>query len=1271
LGHDGLGAVSTLTQLRPEPEFPATDRFVVRRRLGEGAVGVVYHATDTERGLDIALKTLRKVDALGLYRFKREFRALADVVHPNLAALYELMSEAGEWFFTMELVDGVDFLTDIRPEGQLDERKLRHNLLQIARGVYAIHQAGKLHRDIKPSNVLVTKEGRVVILDFGLVTELGPTGSELGGRLRICGTAGYMAPEQAGALPLSEASDWYCVGVMLYEALTGTLPFLGTVEAVLKDKRTFEPPPPRALAKHVPADLERLTIDLLRLEPEDRPTGEAILDRLEPPSTPKVRAFLTSDESLVRKDKAIESGPRRAFIGRDEPMKRLLDLFDGNQDGDARFALVRGPSGMGKSALVRRVLDTIQAAQRATVLEGRCYERESVPFKGFDSVIDALCDHLLRITPDALLRVLPDDVGQLARLFPVLTRVKTIAARSIASKGVKDPLELRRRAFSSLRALLHKLAKENPLVIAIDDLQWGDADTAALLLDVLRPPRPPPILLIACQRDEDGVSDGPIAKLVRTLKDAARRARMVSSVPGGPETSVDAPVKMSQLLVEEVALDRLTEAEARELAYHLLGGSLKRSLAIAAESDGNPFFVTELVRFVKERAEGGVELESHQITLEELLTTRIEHLDEAARSLLEVIALAGRPIAQALATKAAKLPADDLGSLRMLRAQRLVKTRGGRTDDPVECFHDRVRETVQALISKERQRTHHAAFLAVLEEACGVAPPIDALAYHAEGAGDHPKAAKYAVLAADEASKALAFEHAARLYRRALRLDPLSAERIDLSMRLGDALANAGRGQDAARAYLAAAEHASGDAAIEAKRRAAEQFLRSGHVDDGLFAITDVLEGLDMRLTKTARGALASLLVERARLKVRGLRYEPKNASDIPASELMKIDVCWSVALGLSMIDVVRSTDFQARHLRLALEAGEPYRIARGFLAEGLALATRGRSKWPRVEAMIRDADAIAHRLDNAHAIGLSSMMAGMAHNLQGAWRRGLDRLTEALDVFESSCTGVAWEISTAEHMSIWALAYLGDMNALVERVPRALQEAERRGDRYAGTLFVTGLANLAWLVADDIDSARAAVKEGLSHWSQSGFHLQHYDALLAETHLDLYAGEGSRALDRLRASWTALEDSMLLEVQQIRIEAEHLHARARLAALAAVDPTERARHFAKIERIRRRIVRTAAPWALPISDLLSAGIAQAKGNIEKAARMYENARLGFLAQDMMLYAKVAERRKGELVGGEEGAAMVRASDRWMAQANIRRPPRFADMLAPVTSSIV
>lgn len=194
-----------------EADFQGTERFSIRCRLGAGAFGVVYEAFDRERGAAVALKTLRPGNVDALYRLKREFRALADITHPNLATLYELLTHEEQWFFTMELVEGTNFLQYVRAQHaasaaplsaggpgstvsetpadsaprpseaastapSFDAGRLRTALRQVVSGVAALHDAGKLHRDIKPSNVLVTREGRVVLLDFGLVTELGPFG---------------------------------------------------------------------------------------------------------------------------------------------------------------------------------------------------------------------------------------------------------------------------------------------------------------------------------------------------------------------------------------------------------------------------------------------------------------------------------------------------------------------------------------------------------------------------------------------------------------------------------------------------------------------------------------------------------------------------------------------------------------------------------------------------------------------------------------------------------------------------------------------------------------------------------------------------------------------------------------------------------------------------------------------------------------------------------------------------------------------------------------
>src|SRR5258708_211906 len=271
----------------PLGQWKGTERYEVRRCIGQGAMGAVYEALDRQRGRLVALKTLLHFSPAGLYLFKQEFRALADVSHPNLVHLYELVaSEAEHVFFTMELVRGTDFVVfahkaSARPssdpssevrtvyqeerqrrasrpggrDGELplshpprgispaDCDKLRPALHQLVEGVQALHAAGKLHRDIKPSNVLVTGEGRVVLLDFGVATELSSLVDEnFLEEGQVVGTAHYMAPEQGTGDASTPACDWYGVGAILYEALVGSPPFVGNVMDVITMKNRGDPP---------------------------------------------------------------------------------------------------------------------------------------------------------------------------------------------------------------------------------------------------------------------------------------------------------------------------------------------------------------------------------------------------------------------------------------------------------------------------------------------------------------------------------------------------------------------------------------------------------------------------------------------------------------------------------------------------------------------------------------------------------------------------------------------------------------------------------------------------------------------------------------------------------------------------------------------------------------------------------------------------------------------------------------------------------------------
>lgn len=307
----------------------------------------------------------------------------------------------------------------------------------------------------------------------------------------------------------------------------------------------------------------------------------------------------------------------------------------------------------------------------------------------------------------------------------------------------------------------------------------------------------------------------------------------------------------------------------------------------------------------------------------------------------------------------------------------------------------------------------------------------------------------------------------------------------------------------------------------------------------------------------------------------------------------------------------------------------------------------------------MREADRIATRLDHPHARGLVQLATGMSESLVGRWRASLDPYERAIASFERRCSGVAWERDTVEHMRLWAHAYLGDLDAMRARIDLLLFDAKARGDRYATSLFSSGMANLLWLADDDPRGARRCVVEGMRPWSKHGFHLQHYNQLLAAAHIDLYLGNGERAYEQVASTWPHLVRSQLLSVQQIRIEAWHLYGRVALAASdRAVEP---APLLARAARAARRIHKERVAWGRPLSALLRAGIAERTGDAEAADAGYAEAIQRLDEADMALYANAARRRRGARVGDDR----TREADAWFMAAGVHKPADFAGIFVP------
>jgi tetratricopeptide (TPR) repeat protein len=1062
-----------------------------------------------------------------------------------------------------------------------------------------------------------------VILDFGIAGEIATAGTEQTIDDTISGTVEYMAPEQCAGEPCGPASDWYAVGVLLYEALTGTVPFKGSVLEILRRKLVEDPPPPSEIVSGLPADLVDSCVALMARDPAERPSDPALLGRLR------------VSEPAVAIDHHAVTTESVDPVGRASELAALEDAFETAAGGQSVSLCVYGRSGIGKTMLVRHFNAGLRSAERAVVLSGRCYVRESVPYKALDGVIDKMSRLLKSLPAEQVEERLPKDTGALAWVFPVLRRVQAIDRRAELSLGITDRRELRRRAFAALREAFETISLERPVVIHIDDLQWADQDSIDVLHGLLESFERARLLFILSFRSEE-ISNLPFLEqlLARAGTPAARAIEL------GPLSTADAASYVETMLGPKWP------------AAHSYAQTLAR------DSDGNPFLLDQMARVAL--AVGG-ERDTRSLRVGEMLNTRVSQMPEGARELVEVLAIAGQPIDAEVAYQSAGLLGDERPLVTSLRIAHLLRTSA--SGQRVDLYHDRIREHFAQDLSTAEVRSIHRR-LANGIGAKGIDDP-ESLYEHYLGARELNRAAVFAGKAAEVAQKALAFERAASFYRRALELSAGSGPQVKIwYVGLGDALANAGRGGEAARAYLQAATLADANTALELQRRAGQQLMISGRIAEGLEVISRVLAKVGLKLAPTPKRALLSLVARRARLKLRGLEYEERCADELSADEVTRIDTCWAVAEGMALVDNIQGAAFQTLHLILALNAGEPTRIARALAMEaGFAASTGASAESAR---LLEQAEQLARRLDSQAAIGLCRMIGTVAALHGGKWDEGAELAKQAEEILVRQQAYASWPLNIARVYYMSCLVESGRISELCRLSVRFLQDALDRGNLFAATMFRTGWSTLVWLGADDLDGARAALADALEHCPEDAFYIPHYNCLLAQGMVDLYAGEGEHAYRHITEVWSLLESSLLLRIRSVRVRCLQFRASCALAAAATSPDRDKllrvAEHDAeRMEQEKHFSVESNRAKA----TLLRAGIEATRGNATAALDYVVTATKGFEACKSALWHAVSARKQGELLGGDEGRELIAEADAWFASENIVNSERIVAMLVP------
>jgi hypothetical protein len=1026
--------------------FEGTERYEPVRLLGMGGMGAVYEVVDRTTGSHLALKVMLAEDPGRLLRFKQEFRVMAELHHPHLVRLFELGQHEGQWFFTMELVQGQgvwDLLvgedrSDVPSETTRDERgqaapapapaprpkalpgppacapeALVAVVAQVADALAFLHGRGLVHRDLKPSNILVDLSGSVRLLDFGLVNvvEQALTISQDG---VMVGTLGYLAPERFDGAQATPASDLYSLGCTLFQLLTGELPFADLPVRGLDGR--VERPPPRASERvaGVPPALDDVVHQLMAVDPSARPTLAGL------------RAALGLGEAPGAGGRARLAQPsEELLVGRQAQQGALSGCVARAASGQSQVVVVTGPSGIGKSSLGASLLRECERLG-FTCLRGRCYEREQVPYLALDRAVDALT-LTLRGWPEAARAALAPQLSILARLFPALAMLVSAPGGGPAAPEPDDPRERRGQALLAFAQLVERLQDRAPVCLVLDDLQWVDEESLGLLEGLLSPGGGRVLLALLFRDDAVGPEHLLRAQLER--------------LAGQPHATT-------------LPLVGLTQTEAVRLVHAVAPSALGEgvALALARQTDGNPFLLRRLAGHVATLAPGAQADGLGEVAQADgWLSKMVGALTPEAAGLLALAAVAGGEVGEGLLRRASGLggQAFDL-AVGELSAGQLLKAVPSKAGRGLDLFHDRIREGVYRDTAPARRAALHRRLAEELEAA--EVRDAEALVRHWTGAGEPARRRSHALEAAAQAAAKLAFGRSARLLLVALEAETGWAEAAARWEQAGERFGWAGLHREAAEAY----------------RQALGLWDHSGAAAPGREVKTlDLLGQLGVQLLATERLAEGKAVFERglallglarsrplpAQLAVLGaLRARNALAERVPAAAGTRQPGDARLAAELRFLELLvrgylphwplvaaeaglraellgrRTDDWATLQRSMANAAATPIFLGQCTPAQ----LERSHAALDRAEALAR-----RHALPLGHELVLINRAMVWAGTNPLRARRTME---SALQGLERRGLGESYDATVARMFALFILVWQGDDVAALERIERELR---------------------------------------------------------------------------------------------------------------------------------------------------------------------------------------------------------------------------------------
>jgi tetratricopeptide (TPR) repeat protein len=1001
--------------------------------LGEGGMGVVYKAVDVKTEMTVALKVLSRrslADDDVRRRFMREADAGANLDHPGIVRIYNFGEEEGEYFLSMEYVEG-QTLRHILKDGPLPPEKAIDICIAITEALAAAHKEGVVHRDIKSENIILTPSGGVKVMDFGLAKL--QNASLLTQEGVILGTVAYMSPQQAAGETVDHRSDLFSLGVVFYELLTGKLPFGAEYEmAILYSILNEDPISVTDLNPELPEALDRVVAKALRKELNSRYQSAdefaADLKKVKDHLKDGIEAEAAELDLIaaVDKEKRDVRGFQAGLVGREKEFETLKKLLVLTGESEGQTVLIAGEAGIGKSRLVAE-LQKYARNKKITMLTGRClFKQGTQPYQPFIEAIGNYFDIKGIGSDDHLREFINEKSPDLTYLLPIYRMFLNIKDQEEVS------LESKEQLWDAIYKLIVKISSERPIIIYLDDIHWADDDSLDLFYYASRNTTSEKVMFVGTYRSEDllvtsGGKEHPLLVLQRQMN------------------------REGELTVIE--LKRLTVEHIRDMVVSLFPDSdFGESFyeMVFTETEGNPFFAMELIKLFK--SEGIIEKVDGTHCLREdynrivipskihdVVMMRISRLNDEERELLEVGAVEGDSFHSD--TVAVCLDLRRIHVLRKLQALERDHHIIHPQDKMYRFDHGKIREILYDSILPELRSEYHLMIGDTLADTYEGQDFMAAnIAHHYLEGKDHKKALPYLITAGEKARTVFANDLALKYYGNALEIistleksdrDKIHAKGKDVVLEgMGDVSLLIGKHDNAFEHYNSLINFE--DIAITRKsdvlRKLGVVYSNKGENEKALDLLNEAEKAFsDMSDQEDIRKIIGRIRFTRARiLKSQGFYDEAKKNIDkgcyLLGEEGNYIERAEAFNnLGNILYDqgeYAQALEMYSRSLKLREEVGDQKGIADTYINLGNVHYELGNYST--------SAEMTEKGLDIRRKIGFRAGIAGGYNNL-GTIYQDMGRFEEARSMYEKSLE-IHSEIDDVPRIAL-TFANLGSVN--------------------------------------------------------------------------------------------------------------------------------------------------------------------------------------------------------------------------------------------------